>query len=160
MLGDAGRFAYRELPMGRRYHDHVDPEVRRWGRTYRTFPGVAECVRLIVNRKAIGAWAELIVYELAENAKNHYHELIDAFRSHESNDVARYVMMALEIAALPESVDFLAGVLRDGNATFRPYAGRALKAIDTKESRTALFNATGVEPCGGREAPMMRNWKS
>lgn len=143
-----------------RYRDHVDPEYRRWGRTYHSFPGVDECARLIVDRKVTGAWADIIAYELAENARNHYEELIDAFRRHEPDDVALYVMMALEMAVLPGSVDFLAGVLRNGNATFRPYAERALKAIDTKESRTALFNATVAEPCGEREPPMTRDLKS
>jgi len=143
-----------------RYRDHVDPEYRRWGRTYQSFPGVDECVRLIVDRKAIGAWADIIAYELAENASDHNDELIDAFRIHEPDGVALFVMMALELAALPASVDFLAGVLRGGNVTFRPYAERALRAIDTKESRAALFNPTDAEPCVEREPPMTRDLRS
>ncbi len=128
-----------------RYRDHVDPEYRRWGRTYRSFPGVDECARLILDRRAIGAWADIVTFELAENASDHLNEIIDTFRRHESDDVATYMLMALELAALPASVDFLSSVLQDGNATFTPYAQRALKAIDTKESRTALFNASDAE---------------
>jgi hypothetical protein len=129
--------------MGKRdpYRDHVDPEYRRWGRTYRSFPGVDECARLVRERKATGAWADIVAFELAENASDCLDELIDAFRVHESDDFALYVLMALEMAALPSSVDFLSAVLRDGNVTYMPYAERALNAIDTKESRTALFNA-------------------
>ncbi|MFH5806182.1 hypothetical protein [Alienimonas sp. DA493] len=145
--GYARRSASREPRMGKRdrYRDHVDPEYRRWGRTYRSFPGVDECVRLILDRRATGAWADIIAYELAENASERLDELLNAFRVHESNDVALYVLTALEMAALPASVDFLAGVLRKGNPAFRPYAQRALQAIDTKESRTALFHATDAE---------------
>jgi hypothetical protein len=139
-----------------RYRDHVDPEYRRWGRTYRTFPGVEECARLIRDRKATGAWADIVAFELAYNASDHLNELISAFRDHESDDVALYVLMALELAALPASVEFLSSVLRNGNVKFMPYAQRALRAIDTKEARTALFNAMGAEQSGEREPPITR----
>ncbi len=127
-----------------RYHDHVDPEYQRWGRTYRTFPGVDECARLVLDRKATGAWADIVHFELAENADDHIDEIVNAFHNHTSDDVALYMLMALETAALPESVGFLSDILRDGDARFTLYAKRALTAIDTKESRTALFNATNA----------------
>ncbi len=128
-----------------RYRDHVDPEYRRWGRTYRSFPGIDECARLILDRKATGAWADIVAFELADNARDHLDELINAFRVHESDDFALYVLMALEMAALPASVDFLSSVIGDGNIRFTPYARRALEAIDTKESRAALFNTKDAE---------------
>ena len=124
-----------------RYRDHPDPEFQRWGRTYPRFPGVAECVRLIRVRKATGTWADIVVYELAENAGDFLEELTNAFHEHTSDDVAMYVMMALEMAKLPESVEFLSKVLREGEARFTPYARRALQAINTRKSRTALFDA-------------------
>lgn len=124
-----------------RYSDHIDPEYQRWGRTYRTFPGVEECVRLILDRKAIGAWADIVHFELAENAKEHLTQIIETFHKHTSNDVALYMLNTLETAAFPESAAFLANVLLSGDARFVPYAKRALTAIDTKESRRALFNA-------------------
>lgn len=150
------------MRMGKRdrYRDHVDPEYRRWGRTYRSFPGVDECARLILDRKATGAWGDIVAYELAENAHDHLNALIKAFHDLESDDVAIYVLMALEMAALPASVEFLSGVLRDGNVTFMPYAERALKAIDTKESRTALFNAMNAEQSDARKSPVSREFES
>ncbi len=143
-----------------RFRDHVDPEYRRWGRTYRSFPGVDECARLILDGKATGAWADIVALELAENANDHLNELIDAFHDRKSDDIAIFVLMALEIAALPASVDFLSGVLRDGNATFIPYAERALQAIDTKESRTALCNAMNAEQSDARKSPIGRKFES
>ena len=143
-----------------RYRDHFDPEYKRWGRTYRSFPGVDECARLILDRKATGAWADIVAYELAENARDHLDELINAFHDHVSDDVAIYVLMALEMATLPASVDFLSRVLRDRNAKFLPYAERALKAIDTKESRIVLYNAMDAEQSGEREPPIKRDLKS
>ena len=133
-----------------RYQDCEDPEYRRWGRTYHTFPGVNECVRLILQRKAKGAWADIIAFELAENARAHLNDLIDAFRVHEhkSEHVALFILMALEMAALPESADFLSEVLNRGTITFVPYARRALIAIDTKTSRTVRFNAKDTELSG------------
>ncbi len=125
-----------------RYYDHVDPEYQRWSRTYRSFPGVDECVRLILNGKATGAWADIVVFEIAENASENLAGMIDIFRDHESDDVAVFILNALELAALPVSVPFLSDVLRERKAKFVPYAKRGLTAINTKESRTALFNAT------------------
>jgi hypothetical protein len=70
-------------------------------------------------------------------------ELIDTFRNDsKANDVRLYVMMALETAKLPESVPFLFEVLQSGDPNFTPYAERALRAINTKEARTALWNAS------------------
>lgn len=134
-----------------RYRTHVDPEYQRWGRKYPQFPGVAECVRLIQSGKATGAWADIVVQELAENAATCFTELQDLFFKNASNetaqgDVAMFVMMALEIARLPDSVEFLSAVLREGSVRFQSYAYRTLQAIDTRESRLALFNAPRAHP--------------
>jgi hypothetical protein len=51
-------------------------------------------------------------------------------------------MMALEMAAIPESVDFLSDVLQQGDLRFMSYARHALQAINTREARSALFHAT------------------
>lgn len=141
---ELGRYASSTTHMAKRlrYHDHVDPDYQQWGRTYRSFPGVEECVRLILARKTKGSMADIIHHELAENAGEHLAEMIDSFNDHAPGDVALYMMMALETAALPDSVEFLSGVLRGGDKIFATYAKRALVAIDTKESRTVLFNAT------------------
>jgi hypothetical protein len=128
-----------------RYRDDVDPETQRWGRRYRSFPGVAECVRLILAGKARGTWADIIVAELAENASKNLNETVNAFREHKSDDVGMYVLMALEIAALPASVEFLSSVLHEDNPQFARHADRALRKIDTRESRSALFHAKKID---------------
>ena len=124
-----------------RYRDHVDPEYQHWGRRYARFPGVAECARLIRAGKARGAWADIIVLELSENAAACLTEMIQTFRNETSGDVRIYIMMALEIARVPASVPFLAEVLREADPSYIPYAERALRGIDTTEARTALRNA-------------------
>ena len=129
-----------------RYRDYIDPEHQRWGRRYPRFPGVSECARLIRDGKARGSWADIIAHELAENAGECLAELVETFRTDPSESVRLYVMMALDIARLPESVPFLAGVLQEGNPLFTPYALRALNGIDTRESRTALWQATHELP--------------
>jgi hypothetical protein len=134
------------------YRDHLDPEYRRWGEKYPRFPGVAECVRLIRSHKAQGAWADIIVHELAANAANCFPELIAAYRADSNDDVRMYVMMALEIARLPEAVPFFAEVICDGDDRFTPYAKRALKGIDTREARTALWNAEHAEEVAAPDA--------
>jgi hypothetical protein len=124
------------------YRDHIDPEYRRWGRKYPRFPGVAECVRLIRAGKARGSWADIIADEMARHASLHLPELIETFRTDSSDQVRLFVMMALEMARLPESIPFLAEVLRQGNSDFTPYAERGLRDIDTPQARAALWEAT------------------
>jgi hypothetical protein len=122
-----------------RYRDHVDPEYQRWGLCYPRFPGVAACARLIRTGKARGAWCDIICFELAENAPTCLPDLIETFRSEQCVDVRLNFMMALEIASIPTSVPFLAEVLQKGDERYAPHAVRALRNIDTSESRTVLF---------------------
>ena len=121
-----------------RYHDHVDPEHQRWGRTYPGFPGVAECVRLVQSGKAEGAWIDLIVLDLAINASDCLVDLLETYRREESDRMRLIILMALELAALPDSIEFLSEVLRQGDPRLAPYALHGLKAIDSKASRRAL----------------------
>lgn len=123
-----------------RYLDHDDPQYQRWGRAYRKFSGVAERTRLILNGQATGAWADIVHFDLAENADQYLDEIIVTFNQHLSNDVAVYMVMALETAAIPRSAEFLSDLLRNGDERVEQYARRALIAINTRESRTALFN--------------------
>jgi hypothetical protein len=124
------------------YREHLDPEYQRWGRKYPRFPGVAECAHLIRAGKARGAWADIIAEELACHAGDCFTELIETFRSDPSDSVRLYVLMALETAALPQAVPFLTEVLRGNDPGFALYAERGLRAINTPESRTALWHAT------------------
>ena len=128
------------------YRHHRDPEYRRWHRKYPRFPGIDECARLIRAGKAQGAWADILAYELAENANCCLPLLIDPFRNDSSDDVRLYVMMALEIAGLQESVPFVVEVLRGGDPRFVPYAERTLRSINTQVARTALWQAGHSEP--------------
>lgn len=91
---------------------------------------------------AQGARADVIAYELADNAVECLPELIAAYRDAANDDVRLYVMRALEIAKPPEAVAFMVEVLRSGDAACAAYAERALKEIDTREARTALWDAT------------------
>jgi hypothetical protein len=125
----------------RQYRDHIDPEYQRWGQKYHRFPGVAECARLIRARKAKGTWADIIVDELAEHATECLDDLIAEFHGDPTGGVRVFVMMALEIARPPATVLFLVDVLREGDPQFVPYAERTLKGINTRDARTALWNA-------------------
>lgn len=122
-----------------KYREHIDPECRRWGKTYPQFPGVAECVRLILAGKAKGSWADIIAAELAAHAAQRLDELIAAYRENSDSDVRLYVLMALEMALVPESVPFLVDVLRESDLRLVEYARRTLAEIDTRDARAAKF---------------------
>jgi hypothetical protein len=127
-----------------RYHDHIDPEYQRWGRIYPRFPGIAECARLVRIGKARGTWADIVADELAQNAAECLTEIIEAFRTNSSESVRLHMMMALDIARLPESVSFLVEVLQMGNPLFTPYAWRALNGIDSYDARATSSQMAGV----------------
>src|SRR5258708_5149255 len=114
---ELGRSAFETSVMGKpaQYRDHIDPEYRRWAQKYPHFPGVAECVRLIRENKAKGAWADIIAFELADNAVSCLPELIKVYRQATNDDAPLYVMMALEIARPPKAVPFLIEVLRESD---------------------------------------------
>jgi hypothetical protein len=139
--------------MGDRLGRHPDPEYLRWRRKYPRFPGVDECARVIRAGDKRGAWAEIIAHELASNAGTCLPALIAAFRNDSSDDVRLYVMMALDIARLEESVPFLAEVLGNGDPRFTPYAERALQGISTREARAVLWKANHPGPDASPDTP-------
>lgn len=120
--------------------DLVDPEWQRWIAKYPKGPSIAECVRLLHTHNVGGVWNDFISFALADHAENSLPELIDAFRN-EEEVVAVYVMMAIEMAKPPAAIPFLADVLKEGDVRFTPYAERALKEMDTRESRRVLWES-------------------
>lgn len=120
--------------------DYIDPELLRWERKYPRFPGVAECVRLICSGMAHGVWADIIGAELVEHAAECLDELIAAYRDAPDSHLRFYVLMALEIALVPESVPFLVDVLRAEGQRDAEYARRTLAAIGAREARVARFS--------------------
>ncbi len=122
------------------FRDHPDPEYQRWHRTYPRFPGVPECVQLILARMTRGTWDDIIVQQLADNAGDCLSDLVGAYRSDPGGDIRLFVMMALDLARPPEAVGFLAEVLRSRDPRYHTYARRALEGIGTLEARTALWD--------------------
>jgi hypothetical protein len=135
------------------YREHTGPEHQRWGRKYPRFPGVPECVRLIKEHKARGTWADIIAFELADHAGECYEELVSTFRAESHEDVRLYIMMALELAVQPDMTPFLREVLQCGDPRLVPYAERALRAIDTRKARAALWHARHQEEHRDVEPP-------
>ena len=128
------------------YRRHVDPEYRRWGRKYPRFPGVAECVRLLNEGNARGAWVDIITHELTENARECLPDLVAVFRSDVRESVRLIVLMSVVEAALPAAIPFLAEVVGERHPRFSQYAEQGLLAIGTRESRAALWDASHREP--------------
>jgi hypothetical protein len=115
------------------------PTTRLGGRKYRKFPGVAEYVRLIRAGSVLGAQGDFIVWELSVNAAGCLPELIAAFRACCGAGADMSVLAALELAH--ESTAFFVELLKEGDERYLPYTIRALRPIDTPESRKALWEA-------------------
>lgn len=116
-----------------------DPEFERWKRKYPDFPTLLECERLVLLVNAKGLWIDLIVEGIAARAEFLFIELVDSDERNVEYRFSLLILMALELAAIPESVAFLVDVAMSAGADRSRWARSALVSIDTRESRTALF---------------------
>lgn len=128
--------------------EHLDPEYVRWRKRYPRFPGVAECFRVLHRHNVHGAWLDIIEYELVDHATECLQELIDAYRSEDSDCYRRYALWAIANTRLPAAIPFLAEVAKGPNDFFSEIAMDSLAEINTKESRTVLWelNKSGHRP--------------
>jgi HEAT repeat protein len=128
--------------------EHLDPEYVRWRKKYRRFPGVAECFRVLHGRNVNGALKEIIECELIDHASECLQELIDVYRSEDDDYYRRYAFWAIAKSRLPEAIPFLAEVAKEPNDFFSEIAMDSLAEINTKESRTVLWelNKSGHRP--------------
>lgn len=112
-----------------------------WDRWLRRFPGVEYCVELLKRRNTQGELVETICGVLEENALEHANELLAAVDQEENSPVRIQLLGVIENAALEIAIPFWSGLLSGSDSIERLYAVRALKRIDTKESRRLLWQA-------------------
>jgi hypothetical protein len=118
-----------------------DPEYIRWKRQYPKFPGVARCVELLGRRNGQGALVGIIRSELQQNVVSHAAELIAAFQAEPDERVRRILLGILCEARLPEALPVFAEQLRSEDESLRYWAEEGLRALNTPESRKALWEA-------------------
>ena len=112
-----------------------------WHQRHRRFPGVAYCVELLKRRNTQGELVDTICGVLEENATEHAAELLSAVDDENNLPVRLVLLGVIENAALETAIPFWFGLLTGSDSIERLYAVRALKQIDTKESRRLLWQA-------------------
>ena len=112
-----------------------------WHQRHRRFPGVEYCVELLKRRNTQGELVDTICGVLEENAIEHVDKLLAAVDQDENLPVRIMLLGVIENAALEIAIPFWSGLLSGSDSTERLYAARALKRIDTKESRRSLWQA-------------------
>ena len=136
---------------------HPDPEYARFYTTYPTFPGVPTCLTLLRSGKAKGAWIDLICHELhryaAENTdeetakKAKVEEIVAAFRAEPVSWVRILLLSSIAKTGLPEYIPLLQENLASEQEGLRFWAQAGLGKIDTKESRTVLWQFKQQNTC-------------
>jgi hypothetical protein len=119
----------------------IDPEQARWNRTYPKFPGVRVCVELLKQRNIHGTWIDIIEIELTTHAAEHLEEMMTIFHAETDEWVRTMLFWPITEARLPQAFSFLLESLYSDNPQFRQLAIRGLKLLDTREARTALWEA-------------------
>ncbi len=129
------------IKMSKKAKKAIDPELARWNRTYPRFPGVRKCVDLLKKRSTSGTWLDIIEIELTAHASEHLEEMIASFHTEPDEWVRTMLLWPIADARLPQAFSFLLENLYSDNPYFRELAIRGLKLLDTRESRTALWDA-------------------
>lgn len=122
---------------------HPDPVYTKWRTAYPEFPGVEICVEQL--RKARGGLIDIICIELRNNARDNLDDLIKAFGREEDDWIQLMLLSSIADARIPEATPFLGECLLSDNQRFREEARFGLEYLDTKESRTILWNAESSE---------------
>jgi hypothetical protein len=106
------------------------------------FPGFKKCMAMM--RKRDGQTREDGFYWLLPHAGEYVHELIEEFAKEEDLGLRCWLLELIGSVRSPVEkplLEFLGGQLRAADHRLRSSAMRALKNLDTKESRTLLWQA-------------------
>jgi len=119
----------------------IDPEINRWNDTYPKAPDVQACVKLLKDHHVKGTWVDLVIAQLTHHAADHLEAMIAIFHA-ETNEWVRVMLLsAIAEASLPPALSLFVANLYSDDAHLRRWALYGLKSLDTKESRTVLWNA-------------------
>ena len=107
------------------------------------FPGFKKCMKMM---RDDDPWIrEDGFHWLLPNASDHVHELIEAFQPEEEIGLRCWLMELIDNAMSEDAFEFLSEQLRSNSPQFQKKAMRGLKHLNTKESRTLLWDARSWE---------------
>lgn len=103
------------------------------------FPGFERCLKMM--RSSHGRMREEGFGWLADRAGTYLPQLIAAFWDDENAAIRGWLMELIGEAKSTAAMPFLIERLRDEDESIRSWAIWALKRLDTKDARTALWQA-------------------
>ena len=112
-----------------------------WNRHHRVFPGVSYCVELLKRRNVVGEFVDTICDALEHDAAAHTEELLVAADDPENYAVRIILLGVIENAGLESAIPMWSRILDGTDEIERAYAIRALRRINTKQSRQILWDA-------------------
>ncbi len=102
-------------------------------------PSFKKCMEMM--RKRDGQTQEDGFHWLLPHAGEYVHELIEEFGKEDDFGLRCWLLELIGLAKSPNAFDFLASQLRADDWRLRKLAIEGLKCLDTKESRTLLWQA-------------------
>jgi len=121
--------------------DHVDPVARQWYQRFSKQPSIEDCLTVLRQGNLQGGLSDWIGWELTDHAKDSPCEVIDAVGKCEEDYSRICLLMAIEIAVIPEALSLFAEILHSEIEPERECAIRGLQALNSKAARTVLFEA-------------------
>ena len=112
-----------------------------WHQRYQRFPGVDYCVERLKHHNTKGELLDLVINVLEASAAEYAEDLLDAADKPDNGNIRRFLLMAIENAALEVAVPFWAQILSGPDDEERMYAERALALIDTNDARRFLWES-------------------
>ena len=107
------------------------------------FPGFKKCMEMMRSRDP--GISEDGFHWLLSKASDHVQELIEAFHTEEAFGLRCWLVELIDAAKSEDAFDFLAEQLRGEDLQIRFWAMQGLKHLNTKKSRTLLWEARSWE---------------
>src|SRR5262245_39245486 len=119
----------------------IDPEYKRYRRSYPKFPGVSTCVELLRRPNVKGAYLDGVMGDLQQNAGENIDDLLAAFRSETDSRVRTLLLSVIAETRSQAALPIFAEILLGDDEDLQVWAARGLHVLDTPDARKLLWEA-------------------
>lgn len=119
----------------------VDPEYKRYRRSYPKFPGVSPCVELLKRPNVKGAYLDSVIWDMQEHASANIESLLAAFRAETDSRGRALLLYVIAEARSQAALPIFAEILLGDDEELHVWAARGLHVLDTPDARKLLWDA-------------------